>query len=210
MLIIENIFRSLSNAKSRGSAHVYLARKVGKFWRYSSWEKGNFITINKFKYGQNWKIWPSPLSLSLYSTFKNCTGSILKVSTFSWHLLIANSFLTLLWIYSLLISLSGDIEQNPGPKWDDNQCFSVYHWNLNSIASDFFSKSQSLIAHNWMHKFKIICLSESYLNSEISSSDSILQMPGYNFARMDHPCVSLLQMFIAAESHRLISSSRIY
>ena len=27
--------------------------------------------INEFKYGQTWKIWPSPLSLSLYSTFKN-------------------------------------------------------------------------------------------------------------------------------------------
>ena len=27
--------------------------------------------INKFKYGQTWKIWPSLLSLSLYSIFKN-------------------------------------------------------------------------------------------------------------------------------------------
>ena len=27
--------------------------------------------INEFRYGQIWKIWPSPLSLSLYSTFKN-------------------------------------------------------------------------------------------------------------------------------------------
>ena len=26
--------------------------------------------INEFKYGQTWQIWPSPLSLSLYSTFK--------------------------------------------------------------------------------------------------------------------------------------------
>ena len=26
--------------------------------------------INELKYGQTWKIWPSPLSLSLYSTFK--------------------------------------------------------------------------------------------------------------------------------------------
>ena len=25
--------------------------------------------INEFKYGQTWKIWQSPLSLSLYSTF---------------------------------------------------------------------------------------------------------------------------------------------
>ena len=26
--------------------------------------------INEYKYGQSWKVWPSPLSLSLYSTFK--------------------------------------------------------------------------------------------------------------------------------------------
>ena len=26
--------------------------------------------INEFRYGQTWKIWPSPLSLSLYSTSK--------------------------------------------------------------------------------------------------------------------------------------------
>ena len=27
--------------------------------------------INEFKYRQNWKIWPSPLSLSLYSTINS-------------------------------------------------------------------------------------------------------------------------------------------
>ena len=47
----------------------YLSREVGKIWTCSCWEQGNFIMINEFKYGQTWKIWPSPLSLSLYSTF---------------------------------------------------------------------------------------------------------------------------------------------
>ena len=28
--------------------------------------------INELKYGQTWKIWPSPLGLSLYKTFKTC------------------------------------------------------------------------------------------------------------------------------------------
>ena len=37
-------------------AHMfYLAREVGKIWRCSCWEKGNFIMINKFKYCQTWK-----------------------------------------------------------------------------------------------------------------------------------------------------------
>ena len=47
---------------------------------------------------------------------QNCTGSILKVSIISLHLLISYSFLTHLRIYSHDISLSGDAELNPGPK----------------------------------------------------------------------------------------------
>ena len=61
------------------------------------------------------------------------------------------------------------------------------HLNLNSVALHNFSKIQSLIAYNCIHKFDIICPSESYLNSEILWSDSNLQILGFNFARMDHP-----------------------
>ena len=38
-----------------------------------------------------------------------------------------------------------------------------------------------------MHNFDIICISESYLNSENSSSDDNLNMTGYNMIRADHP-----------------------
>ena len=146
------------------------------------------------------------------NTLKNYTGSILQLSIISLHLLISYSFLTQSWIYSHRINLSGDIEINPGPKRDINQCFSVCHWNLNSVVSHNFSKIQSLIAYNCIHKFDIICLSESYLNSEILSSDSNLQIPGYNFAikYKTRRCVPLLQMFIASGSHRRILSSRMY
>ena len=34
--------------------------------------------INEFRYSQTWKIWSSPLSLSLYSTFKACNIPPLK------------------------------------------------------------------------------------------------------------------------------------
>ena len=53
----------------REAQNVLLGEGSGKIWTCSCWEKGNFIMINEFKYGQTWKIWPSPLSLSLYSTF---------------------------------------------------------------------------------------------------------------------------------------------
>ena len=52
---------------------------------------------------------------------KNCTGSILKVSIISLHLLISYTLLTQLWMYSHRISFSGDIKLNPGPKRDSNQ-----------------------------------------------------------------------------------------
>ena len=92
-----------------------------------------------------------------------------------------------LWIYSHHTFVSGDIKLNPEQKRDINQCFSACYWNLKSVASHNFSKNRSLIAYNCLHKFNMICLSESHLNIEILSSDSNLQIPVYNFARMDHP-----------------------
>ena len=38
-----------------------------------------------------------------------------------------------------------------------------------------------------MHKFDIICISESYLNSDTWSNDNNLNIPGYNRFRADHP-----------------------
>ena len=64
-------FSSLSLMRNWREVHMfYMMREVGKIWTCSCWEKGNLMMINEFKYGQTWKIWPSPLSLSLYSIFK--------------------------------------------------------------------------------------------------------------------------------------------
>ena len=56
----------------------YLVKEEGKIWTCSCWEKGDFIVINEFKYGQTRKIWPSPLRLSLYSTFMYKVGKFLQ------------------------------------------------------------------------------------------------------------------------------------
>ena len=80
----------------------------------------------------------------------------------------------------------GDIEINPGPKLNAlSQCFSICHWNLNSISAHMFTKISFLSAYISVHK--IICLSETYLNSEILSDDKNLEKPGYNLVREDHP-----------------------
>ena len=83
MLIIEDLFRvSLSNKKSKGSTHVLFGKRIGKIWTCSGWEKGIFIMINEFKYGRTWKIWPSPLSLSLNSTFNTYSKTFFSKKSF--------------------------------------------------------------------------------------------------------------------------------
>ena len=49
-------FSGLSLTRNRREAHVLLGEGSGKIWTCSCWEKGNFIMINEFKYGQTWKI----------------------------------------------------------------------------------------------------------------------------------------------------------
>ena len=98
------------------------------------------------------------------------------------------NLLEYLWVASRIISLSGDIEINPGPKsYVLNRCFSICHWNLNSILAHMFTKVSLLSAYISVHKFDIICLSETYLNSEIPSNDENLEIAGYNLVREDHP-----------------------
>ena len=38
-----------------------------------------------------------------------------------------------------------------------------------------------------VHTFDIICLSETYLNSETSTDDQNLEIPGYYMLRVGHP-----------------------
>ena len=44
-----------------------------------------------------------------------------------------------LWFYSILITLTGDVEISPGPNRNSTVTFSC-HWNLNSIFSHNYPK----------------------------------------------------------------------
>ena len=68
-------------------------------------------------------------------------------------------------------SLSGDVEINPGPKRTPKASLSICHWNLNSISAHNYFKLSLLRAYLAFHKFDIICLSETYLNSSNSPDD---------------------------------------
>ena len=90
------------------------------------------------------------------------------------------------WVYFITIKLSGDIEENPGPQSEPCNSLSICHWNLNSIPAHNFIKLSLLRAYISINKFDIICLSETYLDSSISSNDGNLEVPRYILVRADN------------------------
>ena len=107
---------------------------------------------------------------------------------YRWLLLFfVSSVLEYRFVFILLILfVCGDIELNPGPK-NRNSCynFSICHWNLNSITALNLAKVNLLQPYNAIHDFDMICLSESYLDSSVSSDN--LYIKDYKLVRADHP-----------------------
>ena len=86
-----------------------------------------------------------------------------------------------------MIKISGDIELNPGRKQKQDQSLLIYHWNLNGIPAHNFQKLAFLQGYFSSNKVDILCLSETFLNSDISCDDNNLQLPGFDLIRADHP-----------------------
>ena len=117
---------------------------------------------------------------------KNSSGKTFVVNFFIYKLAL------LIFIYHLspflnLLLQHGDIETNPGPRGNHSQYFSFCHWNLNSLPAHNYAKVPLLQAFNAIHKFDLICLSESYLNSSITMDEKSLIIDGYKLIRADHP-----------------------
>ena len=74
-------------------------------------------------------------------------------------------FVAYLLYHIRLIRLSGYIEPNPGAKLRSFRNVPICHSNLSSITSHNFLKGKLLTTYNIIHKFAIICMSESHLNS---------------------------------------------
>ena len=92
----------------------------------------------------------------------------------------------MLYIINIVLQ-SGDIENNPGPAVNTFKSLTVCHWNLNSIWVENFLKLRLLEGYLAVHKFHIICLSETFLDSSISDYDPGLDLDGYNLLGCDHP-----------------------
>ena len=91
------------------------------------------------------------------------------------------------WFYSLILLLNGDVKLNPGPNHIYSNAFSICHWNLNSISADNYAKVFLLKAYIAIHKFDIIFILETYLDSSTPSVDSNLENCRYTLVRSDHP-----------------------
>ena len=107
--------------------------------------------------------------------------------SYSFYFINAVSYIHHMCLYSLAIKCSGDIEENPGPKPNSCEYLSIWHWNLNSISAHNFIKLFLLRAYICNNKIDIICLSQTYLDSSISSDNDKLELPGYNLVCADNP-----------------------
>ena len=86
-----------------------------------------------------------------------------------------------------MILLIGDVEINPGPRQNTDKAFSICHWDLNSLLAYNYNKLFLLRAYIGVHKFDVIFLSETYLDSTVASIEENWEVTGYNLVRFDHP-----------------------
>ena len=101
--------------------------------------------------------------------------NVATISTFALLSVTCIHSRTVNWLYGrVLILLSGDVEINPGPRHNSGGSFSICHGNLNSVSAYNYTKLSSLKAFMAVHKFDIICLSETYLDSSLAPDDKNL------------------------------------
>ena len=83
-------------------------------------------------------IWITFYAKLRFGTSRYAISSLLYVFVLIYYLLWCSSS----------IFLSEDIKTNPGPISSFKQCFSICHWNLNSITAHNYVKLSLLTAYN--------------------------------------------------------------
>ena len=105
------------------------------------------------------------------------------------YLLITWDLLEYICHASRIVILSGDIERDPCPNILSQ--VKVLRFFMGIYIAYYHTCSSSMKvplqqAYISFHKFRIICLSETYLNSETSPDDDSSEIPDYNIIRNDH------------------------
>ena len=130
-----------------------------------------------------WKCINTLLKFSLkHQLEKFCLEFHNKLSSY-FYLVIWSNYLA--WFVTIILP-PGDIEINLGPKSSSRECFSICYWNLSSISAKSYTKVSLLTVYNFIHNFDIICISETFLNSETAPNDSNLEIPNYNMYWAGH------------------------
>ena len=91
------------------------------------------------------------------------------------------------WLCSLLVMLSKDVEINRDPKRKTKSASQSSTGTWNSIFAYNYCKLFLLNSYNSLHKFDILCLSETYLDSNTSLEDGNLETSAYTLVHSDHP-----------------------
>ena len=68
------------------------------------------------------------------------------------------------------------------------------HWNVNSLLAH--NKLSMLEVYSVAHKYDVICISESYLDSIVPLDDNSLSLNGYNLTRADHLIILIEEGFV--------------
>ena len=144
----------------------------------------------------------SPLLLlkkASYFSIPSATGRLYRsflnaLSSYAYLFIICEfaNMLFLQWVQSQLILHSNDIEKNPGPVANVGNSFNFCCWNLNSIAAYDFSRVSLLEAFNNIHKFDVIALCETHLDSMFDLPDNSVnadkvESSRYEFIKKNHP-----------------------
>ena len=87
--------------------------------------------------------------------------------------------------FNLLLILSGDIHTNPGPSIRKDLNF--FHWNLNSLCARDGVKKQLIEVYDAIHKYDIIAVSESMLDSTIKNDNIFIEGFSKDIYQSDHP-----------------------
>ena len=106
----------------------------------------------------------------------------------------ASSFITVviniwiaIWLYIILVLLSGDVQLNPKLKDKSSSASSICHLSLNSVTAHSYAKVSLVEAYIAAQKFDTVCIFETYLDSSTFYDDGDLEIAGYNLTGSDHP-----------------------
>ena len=166
----------------RGTVGVFNNRKFTKKLQYKEISKLKFIHtcfISDHLSLQSHSMVSFFMLLIVFFLLKPKVPKGVKFSAFAMLYVVCIYLLSVKWLYKIfLILLSGDVEINPGPRRNTDETFSICHWNLNSLLAYNYNKLFLLRAYIAVHKFDVICLSETYLDSTVASDKENFEITG--------------------------------